>query len=113
MVSINNFRKLAISFEAASELPHFEKTSFRVNKKIFATLDETKSRAVVKFTTEEQPVFCLYDNTIIYPVPGKWGLQGWTMIELQKIKTAMLKDIVTTSYRAVAPKKLAEKYKQP
>ena len=98
MVSTNNFRKLALSFEAASELPHFEKTSFRVNKKIFATLDETKSRAVVKFTTEEQPVFCLYDNTIIYPVPGKWGLQGWTMIELQKIKTAMLKDIVTTLY---------------
>ena len=39
MVSIDTFRKLALSFDEAVEQPHFEKPSFRVNKKIFATLD--------------------------------------------------------------------------
>lgn len=40
MVSIETFRELAMSFPNATEEPHFEKTSFRVNKKIFGTFDE-------------------------------------------------------------------------
>ena len=112
MVSISSFKKTALAFEEASEQPHFEKTSFRVNKKIFATLDEAKQIVVVKLTVEEQAVFCLFDKTIIYPVPGKWGLQGWTKIELKKIKREMLLDALAVSYWNAAPKKLAEKYKR-
>ena len=37
MVTIDIFRKLALSFPEATEGPHFEKTSFRGKKKIFAT----------------------------------------------------------------------------
>mgnify|MGYP003577946137 CR=1 FL=1 len=44
MVSIETFRELAMSFPNATEEPHFEKTSFRINKKIFATFDEKKKR---------------------------------------------------------------------
>jgi predicted DNA-binding protein (MmcQ/YjbR family) len=40
MLSIKKFRQIALSFPGTEELPHFEKTSFRVKKKIFATLDE-------------------------------------------------------------------------
>jgi len=112
MVSINDFRKLALSFEEAVELPHFEKTSFRVNKKIFATLDLEKKRAVLKFTEIEQSVFGAFDKSIVYPVAGAWGKKGFTCIELQKIRKDMLKDAVTVSYCNVAPKKLSEKYKQ-
>ena len=112
MISINAFRKLALAFDEATESPHFEKTSFRVNKKIFATLDEKNSRVVVKLSAVDQSVFCSYDKSIIYPVPGKWGLEGWTMIELKKVKKEMLLDALTSSYCNVAPKKLAEKYKQ-
>jgi hypothetical protein len=32
------FRKLALSMPEAVEVPHFERTSFRVGKKIFATM---------------------------------------------------------------------------
>ncbi len=67
---------------------------------------------MVKFTVDEQAVFCLYDKTVIYPVPGKWGLQGWTKIELKKVKKEMLLDALTVSYCNTAPKKLAEKYKR-
>jgi len=45
MVTIDSFRKLDLSFPEATEEPHFEKTSFRVKKKIFATFDEAKNRA--------------------------------------------------------------------
>ena len=112
MVSINNFSKLALSFEAVAALPHFEKTSFRVNKKIFATLDIKNSRAVVKLSAVDQSVFCSFDKNIIYPANGQWGVHGWTVIELKKIKKSMLQDALITSYCNVAPKRLSEKYRQ-
>jgi hypothetical protein len=112
MVSTDKFRQLALAFEEAVEQPHFEKTSFRINKKIFATLDLQKKRAVLKFTSLDQSVFCAFDKTIIYPLNGTWGKQGWTAIELGKIRTYMLKDALTTAYCSVAPKRLAGKYRK-
>ena len=47
MVSIESFRQMALSFPGTVELPHFEKTSFRVKKKIFATLSAKTSIACV------------------------------------------------------------------
>lgn len=112
MVSTEAFRQLALSFVEVEEQPHFEKTSFRINKKIFATLDEKNKKAVVKLTVVDQSVFCSFDKTVIYPVPGKWGLRGWTMIELKTVRKRMLTDAVKTSYCNTAPKILSEKYRK-
>ena len=111
MISIASFRKFALSFAEATEQPHWENPSFRVRKKIFATLREKESRAVVKLNAVDQNVFCAFDKNVIYPVPGGWGKQGWTFIELKKVKATLCRDAVTTSYCAVAPKKLAEPYR--
>lgn len=111
MVNIDSFRQLALSFSEAVELPHFEKTSFRVKKKIFATLDPDNQQGVLKLREIDQSVFCSLDKTIIYPVSGTWGKQGWTVVELHKVKKEMLQDALTVSYCSVAPKRLADKYK--
>jgi predicted DNA-binding protein (MmcQ/YjbR family) len=71
MVSIDTFRKLALSFPEATEEPHFEKTSFRVKKKIFATYNEKYKRACVKLSEIDHDVFSAADRTIIYPVDNK------------------------------------------
>jgi len=105
MITIEEFRKLALSFPDVTEEPHFEKTSFRVNKKIFATLDEKNNRAVVKLSLTDQSVFCSFDKAIMYPVKGTWGGQGWTVVELNKVKRAMLKDALKSAYQNVAVKK--------
>jgi len=106
------FRKLALSFEASVELPHFEKTSFRVAGKIFATLDTAAARACLKFSEEEQALFCSYNKAVIFPVPNKWGKQGWTLVELKKISAPLLKEALKASYCCVAPKKLAAQYQR-
>jgi predicted DNA-binding protein (MmcQ/YjbR family) len=95
-----------MSFPEVIEQPHFEKTSFRVAKKIFATLDEINKRAVVKLSEIDQDVFCSIDKTIIYPVSNKWGKQGWTNIELKTVRKDLLKDVLAAAYCGVAPKKL-------
>jgi hypothetical protein len=110
MVSVETVRQLALSFPETDEHPHFDKKAFRVKKKIFATLDEKKNRVMVKLTLVDQSVFCAFDPAVIYPVPGGWGRQGATFVELKKIKKAMFMDALTTAYCTVAPKKLAEKY---
>jgi hypothetical protein len=112
MVSTDSFRQLALSFDEVVEQPHFEKASFRVNKKIFATLDENKQQGVVKLSAIDQSVFCSVDAAIFYPANGAWGKQGWTIVELKTVKKPMLKDALTTAYCNVAPKALAEKYKR-
>jgi hypothetical protein len=107
MVNIETFRQLAFSLPGVTEAPHFEKTSFRINKKIFATLDIKSSTVTVKLSAIDQDVFSAFDNTVIYPVPNKWGKQGWTIINLQTVRKDMLTDILKTAYIETAPKKLA------
>lgn len=106
MITNQQFRTLALSFPETIELPHFENTSFRVNKKIFASLNEKEKRACLKLTAQDQDLFSLFDKTIVYPVPNKWGKQGWTLVELSKIKKETLMDLLKAAYMNVAPKKL-------
>ena len=107
MVIIETFRQMALAFPDVVELPHFDRASFRINKKIFATLLEKDSLAMVKLSALDQSVFCAFDKTIIYPVPGGWGLKGATYINLKKIKKAMLKDALTVAYSTVPGKNTA------
>ena len=99
------FRKLALSFEGTIELPHFDRTSFRANGKIWATMQAAKQQANLLLSPIDQSVFCAFDATIIYPVNNKWGLNGATTVELTKIKKGMLKDIMTTAYQQAFIKK--------
>lgn len=107
MVKLETVRKLAMSFPEAIESPHFEKASFRVKKKIFATLDAKNARCVVKLSPIDQSVFMTGHEEIFRPSTGAWGKQGWTIIELKKVRKDLFTDALTTSYCGVAPEKLA------
>jgi predicted DNA-binding protein (MmcQ/YjbR family) len=109
MVNIDDFRKLALSFPEAEESTHFEKTSFRIKKKIFATLSENEKIACIKLSGIDQSVFSTTNRITIYPVPNKWGKQGWTFVNLDSVHPDLLKDALKTAFCEVAPKKLSEK----
>lgn len=104
MISIDKFRKLALSLPNVSEAPHFERTSFRVGKKIFTTLHEEKKIATLKFSVVDQSVYCSVNKIAIYPVPNKWGLQGWTFIELNKVSANLMSEALQTAYHEVSDK---------
>jgi len=106
-----HFQKLALSFPGTEEYPHFEKKSFRVKKKIWARLDILNHQVRLKLSPMDQSIFCAYDKAIIYPAAKKWGQHGWTMVELSKIKKAMLKDITATAYKEVAGKNVSKNKK--
>ncbi|MGH2666408.1 MmcQ/YjbR family DNA-binding protein [Flavobacterium sp.] len=108
MIEIETFRKIALSFPETSEQPHFEKTSFRVGKKIFASFDSKDNLVCIKLSVIDQDVFSVSDKTIIFPVPNKWGKQGWTYIDLKRVHPNLFIDALKTAYCEVAPKKLSD-----
>jgi predicted DNA-binding protein (MmcQ/YjbR family) len=109
MITTKTFREMALAFADVSEEPHFEKQSFSVKKKIFATLDEKNKRATLKLPEIEQSVFCAFDSSLIYPANGAWGKQGWTIFELQTIRKTMLQDALRIAYESLLVKKIKKK----
>lgn len=102
MISVAEARKLAMAFPDTVELPHFEKTSFRCGKKkkIFMTMDMKAQTAVLPLSPEDQSVFSL--DEAISPVPNKWGLQGWTIVDLKKVKKTLFKDALHCAYLRIS-----------
>lgn len=113
MNSITFLKETALSLDEAEEQPHFEKSSFRVRKKIFATLDESKKELVVKLSLEDQAMFNSHNEALIHPVKGGWGRQGWTTVHYEKLHPDLIKSILVTAYCQVAPKKLSRQYSNP
>ena len=107
MIDSDTFRQIALSFPEASEQPHFEKPSFRIKGKIFATFDIKNNRACVKLSPKDHDAFSLFDKAVIFPVPNKWGQQGWTFVNLNKVTPELFSELLITSYCEVAPKKLS------
>lgn len=100
MIDLEYVRAVALSFPNTTEEPHFEKTSFRVKKKIFVTYSKKEQTAVVKFSKEDQLTYTADAN--IYPVPNKWGEQGWTILELAHIHPDLFEAAVKSAYAVVS-----------
>lgn len=112
-ITIEAFRNLALTFPEVTEQPNFEKTSFRVNKKIFATLDTKHKLACLKLSLTDQDAFSLFDKTVVYAVANKWSKQGWTNVNFETIPEEMLHDALRAAYCEVAPEKLAKLVRRP
>ena len=107
MITEEQFKLLVFRFPEVGETSHFEIKSFAIKKKVFATLNIKENRATIKLTESDQYAFCAFDKSIIYPVPNRWGKNGWTHLNLTKISVEILQDALTAAYCNVAPTKLA------
>lgn len=105
MISFANVRKMAISLPEVEEHPHFHLASFRRKKKIFATLWEKENRVMLKLPLTDQSVFCDYEPEVFSPVPGTWGKQGATFVDLKKIKPSVFKEALAIAYQNIVKKK--------
>lgn len=105
MIDFKTFRHLALSFPGTEMLPHFHLISFRYNKKIFATYHEKDNRAMLKLSPADQSVFCSYNKEIFSSVPGVWGKQGSTFVDLKKVRKDVFKNALKTAYLNCTVKK--------
>jgi hypothetical protein len=106
VLEIETARKLALSLPEAEEHDHWGRPSFRLRKKIFCTLWPKEKRAVLKLSPADQSLFAEYNPETFYPIPNAWGKQGWTFVELKKVKKSMFADALNLAWQGVAPKSL-------
>lgn len=110
MVSVSIFKDMALEMPEATMAMHFDKPSFRIRNKIFATLHEKDKKAVLKLSLVEQSVFVDMDPAIVYPVPGGWGKQGYTFVELSLVKKKILHEMIVCAWCNMAGSSLCKKY---
>ncbi len=111
MVDIETFKSMALSFPGTIEQPHFDRAAFKVTgKRIFTTLHEPSQTVNVKLPAADQSDFCTYEDTeAVYPVPNKFGLQGWTTFELTRVSEEWLAAALHAAYMEVMEKQLKKK----
>ena len=104
------FKELALSFPGTVSAPHFDRIAFKVpGKRTFATLLEVSATANLKLSHIDQPDFCSFDKNVVYKVPNKWGLQGWTTFDLKKVPRELMLDALETAYNEVFKSKPKKK----
>lgn len=98
---------MALSFPGTAQMPHFERTGFKVmGKRMFSTYLAQNNTANIFLTPLEQQVFCKMSVGNIYPVPNKWGEKGATTFELNKVPKEIVLEALLSAYNEVMkPKK--------
>jgi hypothetical protein len=102
----NFVRTTALALPEAHEELHFDRPSFRVRNRIFATLPPgTPARTVLKLPREAQQAL-VADEPETFHLVG-WEHQGWTGINLAAADRGELEELIEEAWRQVAPKRLS------
>jgi hypothetical protein len=102
------FRRLALSLPEAHEEPHFERTSFRIGKKIFATMTADGREAMVPVKDADLLQALLVEHPEVFFSYGGWTDRNGSLgVRLAKVEASMMKDLVTEAWKRIAPKRLA------
>jgi hypothetical protein len=109
-MTMEEFRRLALSFPETSEGAHMNHPDFRVRGKIFATLHYPDEQwGMVKLPPEQQEVFVQSEPAAFVPVKGGWGRQGCTNVRLKAVKKATLKHALALAWEEAGKKKARKK----
>ena len=110
-MTVDGFRRVALSFPEAVESAHMKHPDFRVRGKIFATLGyPDKTRGMVKLTPEQQEEFVRAEPEAFEPVKGGWGLKGATSVRLKAATKEVLRRAMAAAWCNAAPKEMAKEF---
>jgi hypothetical protein len=91
-MTLDDFRRIALSFEGAEESSHMGAPDFRVDGRIFATLASAKQGyGNLMINPEQQAAFVEEMPEVFLPIHGGWGRMGMTHIRL----AAATEDVLT------------------
>jgi hypothetical protein len=105
MADFQRAREFALSLPGVSEQPHFEKSSFRVNGKIFVTVPPGEVYLHV-FVDEAETEASVAEDPAAF-APLLWGTkQRGLRVTLAAVDGARLEELIEESWRRKAPKRL-------
>ena len=102
----NALRTLALSLPDAHEEPHFARTSFRVGKKIFATMTANGEEAMVRVLPPARLKALLEAFPDVFFDYGTWTWKGGALgVRLLLVDPMLMSELVTDSWKRICPKK--------
>jgi len=109
MITAADARTGALRLPEAYEEETWGHPTFRVRKKIFATLAPDGSTAGVKASLEAQQAL-IASEPETFSVSDYTGRYGWTTIQLDRVDSEELRELIVDAWRQTAPKKLVSAY---
>lgn len=102
-MTLTQVRKHALSLPGATEEPHFERTSFRVNGRIFLTAKPAESHVHV-FVPEQarEPALAMHPDYVSKLLWG--GKVVGLRVELSRAQPGVVKDLIGIAWQSRAPK---------
>jgi hypothetical protein len=97
-------RKHALSLPGAHEEPHFVRTSFRIGKKIFATMTEDGAEAMVRVRPPHRLEALLASMPDVFFDHGAWTWKGGALgVRLAEVDPGLMCELVTDAWQELAP----------
>jgi hypothetical protein len=99
-MTVNDFRRIALSLEGAEESSHMGNPDFRVGGRIFATLAaQDKGYGNLMLTPEQQAAFVEELPEIFIPIAGGWVRMGATHVRLSAVSEDVLTGALRTAWK--------------
>ncbi len=99
-MTVDDFRRIALSLEGAEEASHMGSADFRVDGRIFATLAaQAQGYGNLQLTPEQQAEFVREAPEIFIPIKGGWGRMGMTHIVLAKANMDVLEGALRAAWK--------------
>ena len=113
-MTVDDFRRLALSMEGAEEGAHMGSPDFRVGGRIFATLAAQKQGyGNLLLTPEQQAAFVAEMPDVFLPIPGGWGKGGATHVRLAAANEDLLAGALRAAWDMRVKKNSATAKKRP
>jgi len=97
-MTIDQFRRVALSLPEVEERSHMGHPDFRVRAKIFATLGyPDQDWGMVKLTPEQQRMLVRANPNAFVLAQGAWGLRGSTLVRLRAAKADAVREAMTAA----------------
>ncbi|HEX7237651.1 MAG TPA: MmcQ/YjbR family DNA-binding protein [Gammaproteobacteria bacterium] len=103
-MKISDVRRLALKLPEATEEPHFERTSFRVRGKIFATAEPDGSYMNVFVDDEQREIMVRVDPKVYETLT--WGKIAYLRVHLKNAKARDVETLLRAAWERKAPKRL-------
>ena len=109
-LTLDGFRRLALSLPDVVEDAHMGHPDFRVRGRIFATLCAPDPEwGMVKLTPEQQDTFVHAAPKVFMPVKRGWGRGGATNVRLSAASERTLRPALETAWNNVATRSPARR----
>jgi hypothetical protein len=100
----NDFRRIALGHNGATEKEHMGHPDFRANGRIFATLHADMKFGMVRLTPDEQTTFMRAHPGAFSPEAGAWGRSGCTRVTLEAVDEETLGEVMTLAWKHTGAK---------